>query len=124
MSDTPKSVWILAKTGYDDFTILGVYSSEALANEQRETVEKAEVEYGDRPRRRSVRDDHYIVEEYELDRCGFELIVRVRKDGEVASTHVHIGYRSVNRNYEPTYEGRAITFDEALAKARSEAQQP
>lgn len=112
-------IWILAKSGYDEYTIIGVYSSIERAEAARQTIEDAEEQYGDSRRKRRALNEAYVIEAFELDRTGFQTIVRVRADGVVTDTILCVGYHATSSNYEPTFEGRADTFDEALAKARA-----
>lgn len=112
------NVWILARSSYDEYTIVGVYSSRELAESERDRVEALQEEHdADRPRLRSRRSEGLEVAEYELDVTGVEVIVNVRADGTPKDTMVHLGYRSVANNYEATYQGRADSYEAALGKA-------
>jgi hypothetical protein len=119
------TVWILARSSYDEFTLVGVYSSRELAESERDRVEALqEAHDADRPRLRSRRGESLEVAEYDLDRTGVEVIVNVRGDGTPKDTMVHLGYRSVASNYESTYQGRADTYEAALEKARASTPRP
>jgi hypothetical protein len=116
MSD---KVWILAQSDYDEYTVVGVYSSLERATAERERTERLQEEHdADRPRRRSMRSGGLEIAEFKLDETGVEVIVNVRGDGEPKEVMVHLGYRSVAQAYERTYQGRAGPYEEALARAR------
>lgn len=119
------NVYILAKSGEDEFTIVGIYTDEARAQTERIRVEALLNDHDTGKRRiHRGRKDRELLEvlSYPLDETLAYVMVDMRKDGEVVWRGVSLG-RSLQQDFarEPSYRGNGITPEAAEDDARQRA---
>lgn len=110
-------VWILAKTGYEEFTVCGVYLDHDLAERERIRLEQVANAHRDGFARRHRESVQLSLYEYEADRTLVEIVVRIRRDGAVTETDVRLGTVYNDKQREPEWWGAADNVEDALRMA-------
>lgn len=111
-------VWILAKTGYEEFTVCGVYLDHDLAERERIRLEQVANANRDGFARRHRERIDLALYEYEADKTLVEIVVRIRRDGTVTETDVRLGTVYNANQREQEWWGAGVTVEDALLMAQ------